>query len=421
MTMPWQPVIDGESFPVPARADRGGSAAQVDLIVGTNTDDWKLFLAITGEIGQITDDALTGACRRPRTSRSGCLRAPGRAGARGIPSEVSRGGRWGPARRGADRLVGTHSGDPPGRRPRHRHLGHLHVRVRLARTGTRRRPRAGGPLRLRHPDQGRTALRRCSGTTRPRSSRTPCTPPGCRSPPMATRAGPGTTCTAGPRCASTRRLGWSTTPGPGSGPCGRASARADRTQRSPRPTRTGRRRLGVDAESSDECLQWFLSTEERGTPATRLDSRHTDSKAWSEGNLVRPLVHGSRYFEELAQRVAEMQAGDLLMFADWRGDPDERLTGLPGSEVGRVLEAASRRGVDVRGLVAIAPRQVRLSPVPRTGASARRSTRRAASACWTCASERGFSPPEVRRPPSSRPTGAGHRVRRRDRPWPQPA
>ena len=87
--------------------------------------------------------------------------------------------------------------------------------------------------------------------------------------------------------------------------------------------------------------------------------------------------------------VAEMQAGDLLMFADWRGDPDERLTGLPGSEVGRVLEAASRRGVDVRGLVAIAPRQVRLSPVPRTGASARRSTRRAASACWTCASERG--------------------------------
>jgi phosphatidylserine/phosphatidylglycerophosphate/cardiolipin synthase-like enzyme len=97
--------------------------------------------------------------------------------------------------------------------------------------------------------------------------------------------------------------------------------------------------------------QWFLSTEERGNPATRLDSRHTDSKAWSEGNLVRPLVHGSRYFEELARRVAEMRAGDLLMFADWRGDPDERLTGLPGSEVGRVLEAASRRGVDVRGLV----------------------------------------------------------------------
>src|SRR4051794_12744572 len=46
-----------------------------------------------------------------------------------------------------------------------------------------------------------------------------------------------------------------------------------------------------------------------------------------------------------------MQSGDLLMFVDWRGDPDERLTPAQGSEVGAVLGRAASRGVDVRGLV----------------------------------------------------------------------
>jgi phosphatidylserine/phosphatidylglycerophosphate/cardiolipin synthase-like enzyme len=97
--------------------------------------------------------------------------------------------------------------------------------------------------------------------------------------------------------------------------------------------------------------EWFLAAGERGNPATRLDTRHTGSTPWTEGNLVRPLVHGVSYFAELIQRVEAMEAGDLLMFADWRGDPDERLTGQPGSEVAAVFAAAARRGVDVRGLV----------------------------------------------------------------------
>ncbi|MEP7089945.1 MAG: phospholipase D family protein [Nocardioidaceae bacterium] len=96
---------------------------------------------------------------------------------------------------------------------------------------------------------------------------------------------------------------------------------------------------------------WYLSAEERGNPGTRLDSRHGDGRAWSEGNLVRPLVHGSTYFGELAARVADMRPGDLLMFVDWRGDPDERLLGDRDSEIGRVLCRAAERGVDVRGLV----------------------------------------------------------------------
>jgi phosphatidylserine/phosphatidylglycerophosphate/cardiolipin synthase-like enzyme len=98
------------------------------------------------------------------------------------------------------------------------------------------------------------------------------------------------------------------------------------------------------------AAQWFLTSRERGNPSTRLDARH-GGVAFTEGNLVRPLIHGATYFAELYERVSQMGDGDLLMFADWRGDPDERLTGSPGSEIGDVLADAARRGVDVRGLV----------------------------------------------------------------------
>jgi phosphatidylserine/phosphatidylglycerophosphate/cardiolipin synthase-like enzyme len=97
--------------------------------------------------------------------------------------------------------------------------------------------------------------------------------------------------------------------------------------------------------------EWFLSAAERGNPATELDARHPGGQAWSTGNLVRPLIHGATYFAELAAAVPRMRAGDLLLFADWRGDPDERLTGEPGSEVAQLLCGAAKRGVNVRGLV----------------------------------------------------------------------
>ena len=48
---------------------------------------------------------------------------------------------------------------------------------------------------------------------------------------------------------------------------------------------------------------------------------------------------------------ARLGAGDLLYFADWRGDPDQRLTDDPGSTSQRPFVAAARRGVDVRGLL----------------------------------------------------------------------
>ncbi len=95
---------------------------------------------------------------------------------------------------------------------------------------------------------------------------------------------------------------------------------------------------------------WFLSRAERGNPATRLDSRHADGAAWTVGNEVRPLIHGSRYFAELASRVSQLSAGDLLLFTDWRGDPNERL-GPDGPPVSAAFCAAARRGVRVAGLV----------------------------------------------------------------------
>ncbi|WP_405832937.1 MULTISPECIES: phospholipase D family protein [unclassified Streptomyces] len=95
---------------------------------------------------------------------------------------------------------------------------------------------------------------------------------------------------------------------------------------------------------------WLLASGERGNPATRLDRRRPDGAAWSRGNHVRPLVHGSTYFAELLAEIRALRAGDLLLFTDWRGDPDERLDG-PGTEIGTVLSRAAGRGVVVKGLL----------------------------------------------------------------------
>ncbi|MFD3548670.1 phospholipase D family protein [Streptomyces sp. NPDC058655] len=99
-----------------------------------------------------------------------------------------------------------------------------------------------------------------------------------------------------------------------------------------------------------EFSDWLLTTGERGNPATVLDDRRPDGAAWSRGNLVRPLVHGSTYFRELLAGIRAQRRGDLLLFTDWRGDPDERLDG-EGTEIGVVLADAARRGVIVKGLL----------------------------------------------------------------------
>ena len=95
----------------------------------------------------------------------------------------------------------------------------------------------------------------------------------------------------------------------------------------------------------------MLTKAERANPRTVLDDPHPGEQAWSAGNHVRPLVHGATYFAELQERIAQTRSGDLIMFTDWRGDPDEQLTDDPDSTMVRLLGAADRRGVDVRGLI----------------------------------------------------------------------
>jgi phosphatidylserine/phosphatidylglycerophosphate/cardiolipin synthase-like enzyme len=96
---------------------------------------------------------------------------------------------------------------------------------------------------------------------------------------------------------------------------------------------------------------WFLTSAERGNDFTGLDRRHPGELAWSAGNMVETLMHGAAYFGRLLAAIRNLGAGDYLYFTDWRGDPDQRLTDDPDSEVGAVFAAAAHRGVTVRGLL----------------------------------------------------------------------
>ena len=59
--MPWQPVVDGDVLPAsPLERIAAGSGGQVDVIVGTNADEWRLWSVVGGVIGQITEEILTG-------------------------------------------------------------------------------------------------------------------------------------------------------------------------------------------------------------------------------------------------------------------------------------------------------------------------------------------------------------------------
>jgi phosphatidylserine/phosphatidylglycerophosphate/cardiolipin synthase-like enzyme len=104
------------------------------------------------------------------------------------------------------------------------------------------------------------------------------------------------------------------------------------------------RTAGGTVDGHDRALPlWFLSAAERGNP-------HTDARAFTVGNLVRPLIDGRTYFRELHERLLRIGAGDAAFFFDFRGDAEERLDG-PGSEIGALLAACARRGAAVFGLL----------------------------------------------------------------------
>jgi carboxylesterase type B len=57
----WQPVVDGELIPTrPIDRIAAGASADVDVMTGSNADEFNLFLVADGTIDQITDAALTG-------------------------------------------------------------------------------------------------------------------------------------------------------------------------------------------------------------------------------------------------------------------------------------------------------------------------------------------------------------------------
>jgi phosphatidylserine/phosphatidylglycerophosphate/cardiolipin synthase-like enzyme len=95
---------------------------------------------------------------------------------------------------------------------------------------------------------------------------------------------------------------------------------------------------------------WMLAASERGNPDTTIDRRHADGAAWTEGNQVTTLVHGKTYFDALLSILEKTITGDLIMFTDWRGDPDEALDDS-GKAVSAVMCEAAARGVLVKGLI----------------------------------------------------------------------
>jgi phosphatidylserine/phosphatidylglycerophosphate/cardiolipin synthase-like enzyme len=100
----------------------------------------------------------------------------------------------------------------------------------------------------------------------------------------------------------------------------------------------------------DDPGTWFLSRSEWGDPASVVHAGAAGSPPWSEGNLVRPLIHGATYFARLHEELSELKAGDRVWFTDWRGDADERLL-ADGPSIGALLAGLARAGVEVRGLV----------------------------------------------------------------------
>ncbi len=59
--LPWQPVIDGETLPgLPIERLQAGESGDIDVIAGSNADEWNFFLIPTGVGDQITEEMLIG-------------------------------------------------------------------------------------------------------------------------------------------------------------------------------------------------------------------------------------------------------------------------------------------------------------------------------------------------------------------------
>ncbi|HKT37815.1 MAG TPA: carboxylesterase/lipase family protein [Ktedonobacterales bacterium] len=58
----WEPVVDGDTLPTnPLDRIGAGASAGIDILVGSNSDEWRLFLVPGGDIERISDEVLAGA------------------------------------------------------------------------------------------------------------------------------------------------------------------------------------------------------------------------------------------------------------------------------------------------------------------------------------------------------------------------
>jgi carboxylesterase type B len=116
--LPWQPVIDGDVLPaVPLERIAGGAGAGIDLLVGSNDDENRLFLVSIGGIEQVPDAALAGivaAYGLPVEATLAAYRAAGRGTSAGeLMAAIQTDGYW---RLPAIRLADAHAtGRGPGR------------------------------------------------------------------------------------------------------------------------------------------------------------------------------------------------------------------------------------------------------------------------------------------------------------------
>ncbi|MGH7725591.1 MAG: carboxylesterase/lipase family protein [Candidatus Eiseniibacteriota bacterium] len=59
--LPWHPVVDGNVVPsLPLARILAGAGAKVDVLIGSNTEDWKLFRVLDGGLDRVNDAILTG-------------------------------------------------------------------------------------------------------------------------------------------------------------------------------------------------------------------------------------------------------------------------------------------------------------------------------------------------------------------------
>ena len=70
--LPWAPTVDGQTIPGrPIDCILAGAAADIDLLVGTNTEETRLFLLSDGSIDRVTEEALSAAATAYRLPTAG--------------------------------------------------------------------------------------------------------------------------------------------------------------------------------------------------------------------------------------------------------------------------------------------------------------------------------------------------------------